>query len=55
VLSNVWAIARESNYWTEPEKFYPERFIDSSTIKEVILSIFLLALEEEYAQGAHLV
>ncbi|KAK2387004.1 cytochrome P450 71D11 [Trifolium repens] len=30
VLINVWAIARDSNYWTEPEKFYPERFIDSS-------------------------
>ncbi|KEH34025.1 putative cytochrome P450 [Medicago truncatula] len=29
VIINAWAIARDSNYWTEPERFYPERFIES--------------------------
>ncbi|XP_061373373.1 cytochrome P450 71D9-like, partial [Gastrolobium bilobum] len=27
---NAWAIERDPNYWTEPERFYLERFMDSS-------------------------
>ncbi|GMJ09695.1 cytochrome P450, family 71, subfamily B, polypeptide 36 [Hibiscus trionum] len=27
---NAWAIARDSNYWKNPEEFSPERFIDNS-------------------------
>ncbi|CAN1167121.1 Cytochrome P450 71D7 [Linum perenne] len=30
VMVNVWAINRDPRYWKEPEKFYPERFADSS-------------------------
>ncbi|WJZ92500.1 hypothetical protein VitviT2T_011490 [Vitis vinifera] len=27
---NAWAIGRDPDYWTEAERFYPERFLDSS-------------------------
>ncbi|XP_047172692.1 cytochrome P450 71D11-like isoform X1 [Vigna umbellata] len=30
VIVNAWAIGRDPNYWSEAERFYPERFIDSS-------------------------
>lgn len=30
VIVNAWSICRDSRYWIEAEKFFPERFIDSS-------------------------
>ncbi|XP_071703174.1 cytochrome P450 71D9-like isoform X2 [Rutidosis leptorrhynchoides] len=30
VIVNAWAIGRDSNWWKEPEKFDPERFVSSS-------------------------
>lgn len=30
VFVNAWAIARDPNYWVEPTKFRPERFLGSS-------------------------
>ncbi|KAE8680263.1 hypothetical protein F3Y22_tig00111392pilonHSYRG00555 [Hibiscus syriacus] len=30
VIVNAWAIGRNSEYWDEAERFYPERFINSS-------------------------
>lgn len=29
VIVNAWAIGKDPKYWTEPDKFYPERFMDS--------------------------
>ncbi|XWS11321.1 hypothetical protein CRYUN_Cryun38cG0073600 [Craigia yunnanensis] len=30
VIINVWAMGRDPEHWTEPETFYPERFLNSS-------------------------
>ncbi|KAF2313544.1 hypothetical protein GH714_011569 [Hevea brasiliensis] len=30
VIVNEWAIGRDPNYWSEAERFYPERFLDNS-------------------------
>lgn len=30
VIVNAWAIGRDPVYWEEAERFYPERFLDSS-------------------------
>lgn len=30
VILNVWAIGKDQNYWVEPNKFVPERFLDNS-------------------------
>ncbi|KAK7407744.1 hypothetical protein VNO78_09792 [Psophocarpus tetragonolobus] len=30
IVVNVWAIGRDPKFWSEAERFYPERFIDSS-------------------------
>lgn len=30
VIVNAWAISRDPNFWIKAERFYPERFLDSS-------------------------
>ncbi|XWS27748.1 hypothetical protein CRYUN_Cryun25bG0007300 [Craigia yunnanensis] len=30
VFINAWALGRDPDYWSEPDKFYPERFLSSS-------------------------
>ncbi|CAN1257007.1 Desmethyl-deoxy-podophyllotoxin synthase [Linum perenne] len=30
IIINAWAIGRNPKYWTQPDMFYPERFIDSN-------------------------
>lgn len=30
VIVNVWAIGRDPKYWKDPERFHPERFLNSS-------------------------
>ncbi|RVX04744.1 Cytochrome P450 71D10 [Vitis vinifera] len=30
IIVNAWAIGRDSDHWVEAERFYPERFLDSS-------------------------
>jgi cytochrome P450 len=32
VLINIWAIGRDENVWSEPEKFIPERFLIKKTV-----------------------
>ncbi|XVF77123.1 hypothetical protein PTKIN_Ptkin14bG0015400 [Pterospermum kingtungense] len=30
VLVNGWALGRDPDYWKEPDRYYPERFFDTS-------------------------
>lgn len=30
IIVNAWSIGQNPNLWTDPQKFFPERFIDSS-------------------------
>ncbi|KAJ4841343.1 hypothetical protein Tsubulata_040452 [Turnera subulata] len=29
IIINAWPIARDPNYWAEPETFFPERFLEN--------------------------
>jgi cytochrome P450 len=40
VLINIWAIGRDENVWSEPEKFIPERFLIK---KQLILKVDTLS------------
>ncbi|KAJ7960908.1 Cytochrome P450 [Quillaja saponaria] len=50
VIVNVWAIGRDPKYWNEPERFWPERFIDSSVdFRGHNVEYIPLVLEGEYS------
>nr|GEW79124.1 geraniol 8-hydroxylase-like [Tanacetum cinerariifolium] len=38
ILVNAWAIARDPNYWEDPLKFMPERFIGNELSLEIVVA-----------------